>query len=171
MSLDGGSGVRGTLNCAYFPTDETGEGEPDEDLLPDEPEDLLGKAVTFRVDIDSAANLPKDLCKNVFVAYNLNLDRNRTFQTEESTTKTQNPSFKFKQVHHIDAMTPSLLRYLTNGQLCFKVYGYPDFEMARKMNKKDIEESKKQETKKDAVKQQQAAKVEKEMIKAGTIAK
>ena len=44
--------------------------------------------------------------------------------------------------------------------MCFKVYGYPDFDMARKNMKKEIEESKKTETKKDDAKTQVAQKAE-----------
>lgn len=40
LSSEGNSGVRGILSVKYFPTDETGEADPDEDSLPDEPEDL-----------------------------------------------------------------------------------------------------------------------------------
>lgn len=115
LSSEGSSGVRGHLSVKYFPTDETGEGEPEEDLLPEEPEDLLGKAIAFRVEIEKAKDLPKDLCKNVFVSYNLHFDRNRTYQTDECNQRTQNPMFNFKRVHHIDAVTPSILRYLANG--------------------------------------------------------
>lgn len=115
LSSEGSSGVRGQLSVKYFPTDETGEGEPDEDLLPEEPEELLGKAITFRIEIDKARELPKELCKNVFVSYGLNFDRSRTYQTDEVVGKLQNPEFKFKKVHHIDAVTPSILRYLANG--------------------------------------------------------
>ena len=79
------------------------------------------------MEIDSAKELPKDLCKNVFVTYLLNLDKKTTFRTKETEGKTQNPAFNFKQVHRIDCVTPSFLKYLTNGQVCFKVYGYPDF--------------------------------------------
>lgn len=160
LSSEGASGIRGHLAVKYFPTDETGEGEPDEDLLPEEPEDLLGKAITFRVEIEKGKELPKDLCKNVFVTYSLNFDRARKYQTEEIEGKSQNPVFNYKQVHHVDAVTPSLLRYLNNGQLCFKVFGYPDFDMARKMQKKEIEESKTVEHKKDAAKAKNEAQVQ-----------
>ena len=40
LSSEGNSGVRGHLDIKYFPTDDTGSGEPDEDLLPEEPEEL-----------------------------------------------------------------------------------------------------------------------------------
>ena len=64
-------------------------------------------------------------------------------------------------------MTPSILRYLDKGQLCFKVFGYPDFDAARLASKKDIDASKKEETKKDAAKQQALAKNEREAQKQG----
>jgi hypothetical protein len=48
-------------------------------LLPDEPEDLLGKSISFRIEIEKAKDLPKDLSKNVFVSYGLNFDRSRTY--------------------------------------------------------------------------------------------
>ena len=160
FSSESTSGERGTLKVSYFPTGENGEGDPDEDLLPEEPEDLLGKAITFRVDIDSAAALPKELSKNVFVTYKLAYERNAIFRTPEFQGKSQAPSFKFRQVHQVDQVTPSLLKYLANGQLCFKVYGYPDFDMAKKAAKKELEESKKADVKADQLKKQNTKKVE-----------
>lgn len=82
LSAEGSSGIRGNLLVKYFPTDDAGTGEPEDDLIPEEsPEELLGKAIAFRVEIDKAAGLPKDLCKNVFVTYALNFDRNKLYQT------------------------------------------------------------------------------------------
>jgi kinesin family member 13 len=75
LSSEGASGVRGVLSVKYFPTGDSGEGEPDEDLLPDEPQDLLGKSISFRVEIDNAKELPNDLCKNVFVKYGLYFEK------------------------------------------------------------------------------------------------
>ena len=40
LSSEGNSGVRGQLSVKYFPTDDAGTGEPDEDSLPESPEDL-----------------------------------------------------------------------------------------------------------------------------------
>jgi len=131
LSSEGSSGIRGQLAVKYFPTDETGDGEPEEDLLPEEPEDLLGKSITFRVEILNASGLPKDLSKNVFVTYKLGYERNALFKTPEVEGKNPNPVFKYRKVHQIDQITPSMLKYIANGNLCFKVYGYPDFEMAK----------------------------------------
>jgi hypothetical protein len=152
LSSEGSSGIRGQLAVKYFPTDATGTGDINEDDLPEDPDDtsfLLGKPLTFRLHIDQAKDLPKDLCKNVFVTYLLNMDKKLTFRTDENDGKSQSPSFNYKHVHHMDFVTPGFLKYLTNGQICFKVYGYPDFDMARQANKKEIEESKKAHVKKD----------------------
>ena len=40
LSSEGNSGVRGKLSVKYFPTDDHGTGVPDDDMLPEEPEDL-----------------------------------------------------------------------------------------------------------------------------------
>jgi hypothetical protein len=65
------------LSVKYFPTDDAGTGDPNEDDLPEEPEDLLGKAVTFRVEIEKAKDLPADLSKNVFVSYKFGFEGNK----------------------------------------------------------------------------------------------
>jgi len=52
LSTDGTGGVRGKIQCGYVPTDETGEGDIDESLEVEEPEELLGKDVHFLVKID-----------------------------------------------------------------------------------------------------------------------
>jgi hypothetical protein len=115
LSSEGSSGVRGALAVKYFPTDDTGENEPEDDMLVEEPEELLGKAITFRLEIASAKGLPKELCKNTFVSYGLTFDRSRTYQTDEYSGKSENPVYNFKKVHHVDTVTPSILRYLANG--------------------------------------------------------
>ena len=92
----------------------------------------MGKGVTFRVEIEKAVSLPQDLSKNVYVNYKVFSEKGKTFKTEECAGSNRNPVFNFKKVHHIDKITPSILQYLQTGQLCFRVYGYPDSEQARK---------------------------------------
>lgn len=62
-------GLVGRIKLAYIPCDLSGEGEPDDDLLVDEPIELLNKEIFFRVEIESCEDLPSDLCKDVFVTY------------------------------------------------------------------------------------------------------
>lgn len=92
LSVEGQGGIRGTLYAKYRPTDDSGDGEPNDDDLPEEAEDMskssshlfnvfliVGKPITFRVEVDKAVDLPKDLCKNPFVTYTLHIDRAKTF--------------------------------------------------------------------------------------------
>ncbi|CDW79443.1 kinesin motor domain containing protein [Stylonychia lemnae] len=167
LSSEGNSGVRGQLSVKYFPTDEAGQGEPNEDDLPEEPEDLLGKPVTFRVEIEKAKDLPVELSKNTFVNYKFGFEGNKINQTQENNGKERNPVFNFKKVHHIEKVTPSILAYLQNGQLCFRVYGYPDYDQARKMQKKELEESKKEVTQKEDLKRKATVKLENEAKHTG----
>lgn len=115
LSSEGSSGIRGTLQVRYVPTNDSGEGEPDDENIPDEPTDLIGKTITFRVEIDKAGDLPKDLSKNVFVTYTLNFDKLRNFQTDEFNGRSPNPVFNYKKVHHVDAITSSVIKYIENG--------------------------------------------------------
>jgi hypothetical protein len=55
LSSEGSSGIRGQLGVKYFPTDVSGTGEIEEEDLPEDPDDtefLLGKPLTFRMEID-----------------------------------------------------------------------------------------------------------------------
>ena len=45
LSSEGSSGVRGVLSVKYFPSDDTGRQEPDEEDLPEEPEDLSNHSI------------------------------------------------------------------------------------------------------------------------------
>ncbi len=49
LSSEGADGARGVLSISYWPCDASGNGEPDEDLLVEEPKELLGKEIHFRL--------------------------------------------------------------------------------------------------------------------------
>ena len=53
----------------YEPTAANGIDEPADDVMCDEPSELVGKEIYFRVEIEKASGLPADLCKNVFTTY------------------------------------------------------------------------------------------------------
>jgi len=59
---------------------------------------IVGKSVTFTVEIDWAKDLPLDLCKNVFVKYGLQFEKSKVL-TPETQGKDRNPQFNFKRVH------------------------------------------------------------------------
>lgn len=49
LSSEGADGARGVLSISYWPCDASGHGEPDEELLVEEPKELLGKEIHFRL--------------------------------------------------------------------------------------------------------------------------
>lgn len=64
----------GTIDVNIIPCDTTGTEEPPEEILPEEPEDLLNQNIDFIVEIAKADKLPKDFCRDVFCEYNFYLD-------------------------------------------------------------------------------------------------
>ena len=111
------SGDCGNLKCSYWPCDLGGDGEPDEDLLVDDPQELLGKEIFFKVQVDSCSGLPNDLCKNVFVTYIFKHEPDTVYRVPEFEGKNPNPVFNYKKVHRIDAVTDYLLDYIENGNV------------------------------------------------------
>jgi hypothetical protein len=83
LSSEGAEGSRGQMMVSYWPVGENG-GEPSDDVLVEEdPNELLRKSIWFRVEIDAAKGLPKDLCKNTFVTYQMKHEAGVVFSTEE----------------------------------------------------------------------------------------
>ena len=136
MSTEGNEGVRGKLAIKYYPCDASGEGEPDDELLVEEPNELLGKEIHFRVEIDRAIDLPKDLCKNVFVTYQFKHEPGVIYSTEEHAGQDRNPAFNYKKVHNIDLITDYILEYFDSGNIPFKAYAYPEFMVASRIERR-----------------------------------
>lgn len=68
FSTDGASASRGELHTSYIPCNSQG-GPPDEELEVDDPSELLGKEIYFKVMILDAKGLPAELQKEVYVTY------------------------------------------------------------------------------------------------------
>lgn len=118
-------GECGTLNCGVIPTDVSGQAdECPEELIVDEPHELIGKSIDLNIVVKSAANLPEHLCKDVYVKYTWYLD-NQSYQTDPINQTNKNPSFVHKNHITIDCVTEDLLKYFEHDALCFKIYGTP----------------------------------------------
>lgn len=124
--------MRGNLMVKYWPCAENGVDEPEDDVMCDEPHELVGKEIYFRVEIDKATNLPADLCKNVFVRYQFKHEPGVIYQTEEFDGQNMNPVFNYQKVHYIDMVTDYIIDYIDSGNIAFKVYAYPKFETKNK---------------------------------------
>jgi len=53
-------GLVGKLEVNILPTDASGWDEPPEDIIPNQPEDLIGKRIDFVVIIEKAIDLPEN---------------------------------------------------------------------------------------------------------------
>jgi len=115
------------LNCGYWPVTEDGNEEIPEDDLNDEPEDLLGKDIYFRVDINGAEGLPGELCKDTFVTYQFKHEPDKKFSTEIVKGKNPNPTWDYKVQHCFDKVDDYMLDYIKHGEIIVKTWGTPDF--------------------------------------------
>ncbi len=66
--------VTGKIEVNLVPTDPTGTDEPPEELITDNPDDLIDNRLDFLVQITRCKDLPEDLCRDVYVEYTFYLD-------------------------------------------------------------------------------------------------
>jgi len=57
------------LTINVIPCEEDGNESIDEDMISDNPEDMIGQSIDFKVKIDNITNLPEDFCRNIFCEY------------------------------------------------------------------------------------------------------
>jgi hypothetical protein len=61
----------------------------------EDPSALVGKDLYFRVEIKDAKDLPKELCKDTFVTYELKSEPGRQFRTKNFPGMSQTPNYNF----------------------------------------------------------------------------
>jgi hypothetical protein len=49
-----------------------------------DPSSLIGKNLFFRIEIKNATDLPRELCKNTFVTYELKSEPGKVFRTKDA---------------------------------------------------------------------------------------
>ena len=119
-------GLVGKLEVNILPTDESGWDEPPDDLIPYQPEDLIGKRIDFAVIIERSIELPENFCRDVYCEYTFFLD-DQVYSTPVIPGKHTNPVFDYRY-HHNLVVTENTIKYLKNNAICFKVFGSPDNE-------------------------------------------
>ena len=110
-------GECGMIKCSYWPCDISGEGEPDDDLIVEDPQELLNKEIFFRVEIEKCIGLPEDLCKNVFVTYIFKHEPEVIYRVPNFEGKDRNPVFNYKHTHRFDEVNDYMLDYINNGHV------------------------------------------------------
>jgi len=128
LSSEGAKGIRGTVNLGYWPCASNGVDEPEDDVFCDEPHELVGKAVHFKVDINDAEDLPADLCKNSFVSYSLKYEPDTVYETEKCDGLNQKPSFNYGKVHSVDCVSDYIIDYFQSSSIGFQVWAEPQLE-------------------------------------------
>jgi hypothetical protein len=119
LSSEGKQGTRGMVKLSFTPCDK--EGDPDnidDDLLVEEdPKELLGKEICFEVHIGEASDLPKELCKDVFVTYQFKHEPGVIYSTDKYQGMCQNPDFDYKKIHTVEMVTEYVLEYFDTGSV------------------------------------------------------
>jgi hypothetical protein len=129
---EGSKGMRGLLNCRYAPCDAEGDSHNvPEELLVDEPEELLGREMYFKVQVHSCKDLPEELCKNVFVTYQMKHEPGIVYSTDVVEGQHRCPRILHEKVHHVDIITEHFMEYLDKGSISFKIFAVPDYKISK----------------------------------------
>ena len=99
----------GNLLCDVIAHDEN-NNEYEE--VPDNPIDLLGRSLNFRVNIAQAFDLPDNFCKGVHVEY-VSFSDDITYKTKSIEEKTSNPLFDENFEHKIEYLTNDDIEFLS----------------------------------------------------------
>lgn len=123
--------ICGELSVNLVPCDEEGNEDLDEDLLSDEPMDLLNQSLDFKVKIAEITSLPEDFCRNIFCEYEFYMDKAK-YSTPVSNGKNQAPVFNYERQHHVDCVTKFLIDYLLEDKMTIKIFGNQELKRTKK---------------------------------------
>ena len=103
----------GSLSCDIIPHDED-NNEFDE--IPDDPNELIGQPLSFKVYIKDCKDLPENFCKGVQVEYVSFVD-NLIYKTKINEEKNRNQEFEEYFQHHIEYITKDDIDFLVKGKV------------------------------------------------------
>lgn len=108
----------GYLQVEINPCNSSGGDLGDDDFV-DNPQELVGKSLSFKILIPHARGLNSKYDKT-FASYRFYLD--------EDPTKTEmvagsNPEYKHEKMFHFKVVTESMVEYIEQGQLIIEVWG------------------------------------------------
>lgn len=124
----------GSLEMDIYPHDEDGN---EFDEVPDDPMELLGQPVNFRVVFEKISSLPENMFGDVYMEY--------SFFFEGTTNKTkviQGPvvsaEIHEEFEHSIDYLTKEDIEYFQKGKLAVKIYGMELIERIGKISRNSL---------------------------------
>jgi hypothetical protein len=127
--------INGQLHINVVPCDEHGNEDLDEDMIPEDPMDMLNQPMDFKVKIDRITGLPEDFCSNIYCEYKFYLDDN-VYKTPVSEGRNRSPEFKFERQHHVDCVTKYMVQYLLEDKMTIKIYGNQDLKKKAKTDRR-----------------------------------
>ena len=108
----------GYLEVQWTPLAGPNEEDVDKEVADYEPDDLLGKPWTYKLDIKKATGLPV-FCEMAYVSYDF---FDETCVTEAVQQNTYSPQFDYSRVHHIPSVTPEFVTFLKSGKLEMQIH-------------------------------------------------
>jgi kinesin family member 13 len=108
----------GSLNIDIIPHDDD-NNEYEE--IPEDPSELIGQPLNFRVYIKEGKDLPENFCRGVQVEYTSFHD-NVTYKTDVFEEKSTNIEFEKNFEHHIEYLTRDDIEYITKEKVRQNIY-------------------------------------------------
>ena len=141
LSIDGTHGKNGYLRVGYDPCDQDGKpfcqenentdphiyADIPNDLLVDEVEELINykDKFFFKLRVEMAIDLPRNLNNNAFVTYQFKFKKGRIYKTEEVKCDNSKNVWNYSRLHTIEKITPAILQEFKEGSISFQIYAYP----------------------------------------------
>ena len=105
----------GNLTVDIIPHDEEGN---EYEEIPDDPNELIGQPLSFKVYVKDCRDLPDNFCKGVLVDYISFVD-NLIYKTKVNDEKNKNQIFEEYFQHHIDYVTKDDVDYIVKEKVLF----------------------------------------------------
>ena len=115
------SKIVGKLEVNIVPCCEDGDIEIPEEMIPENPEDIIGSRIDFYVEIKRAFDLPDDFCKDIFCKYVLYIGEEE-FATQPVLGKNHTPEFNYRYQHTIEPVSERFIKYLNEDSVSFPFY-------------------------------------------------
>lgn len=117
----------GMIHLNVVPCEPDGNEEINEDLLTDDPKDMINQTLDFKIKVSHITDLPEDFCSNVYCEYKFYMDE-QIYRTPVCYGKNQNPQLEYVKQHHVECVTQYLIDYLLEDKLTIKIYANQDLK-------------------------------------------
>eukprot|EP00795_Rhopilema_esculentum_P014434 gene14434-5491_t len=121
----------GHLNVSVIPVDKDGGPVPEDACYVETPDQLEGKRIDFKIDIESAVGLPKRF-NEVYCKYDVFTYEN---VKSEAFSGSRNPEFKFSKQITIDKCSKKVLDFLAEKPVIVQIWGKQKSECKKPVNK------------------------------------